>query len=508
MNAIQVLSAQPWVERLGSTLLHFLWQGVLIAGIYAALRKRSARAGGPNARYLLGCAALAAMAAAPLATWTLLRTPATESAAVSFTAPLAASASTALPGVPAWVAGGVPRAVPAPLLRWVVALWLAGTAAFCVRLAGGWVVAERLRFRLVRPAPSEWQQALDRLKTRIRVSRPVRLLVSALVHAPVVVGWLRPVVLVPVGALGGLPPEQIEALLLHELAHIRRHDYFVNALQGVMEALLFYHPAVWWISSHIRAEREVCCDDVAVSIHGDAVTYARALAELASPRPVDFRAVVAAQGGSLADRIARLLGQPRPEARTSAGPGVVAAAILLAITAFAVFGQPAARPRFEVASIKPSAGQGLRMVRAVPGRLTADAPVRTLIQSAYGVQEFQISGGPDWTSSERYAIEARPAGNATRAEMFLMLQSLLEDRFQLRIHRETKELPVYALAPAKSGLKLAAPREGSCEDPGPDTPPEWAGGRMLPPGQNPPHARQCGSASVRLESSGPVMEGG
>ena len=138
----------------------------------------------------------------------------------------------------------------------------------------------RLRSRLVRPAPSEWQQALDRLKTRIRVSRPVRLLVSSLVQAPAVVGWLRPVVLVPVGALAGLPAEQIEALLVHELAHIRRHDYLVNVLQSVVEALLFYHPAVWWVSGHIRTEREQCCDDVAVSVSGDVLTYARALAEI------------------------------------------------------------------------------------------------------------------------------------------------------------------------------------------------------------------------------------
>jgi len=106
----------------------------------------------------------------------------------------------------------------------------------------------------------------------------VRLLISALVQVPTVIGWLRPVVLVPVGALSGLPAEYLEALLLHELAHVRRHDYLVNILQSVAEALLFYHPAVWWVSGHIRAERELCCDDVAVAVSGDALTYARALA--------------------------------------------------------------------------------------------------------------------------------------------------------------------------------------------------------------------------------------
>ena len=134
-------------------------------------------------------------------------------------------------------------------------------------------------------------EILQKLGARIGLSRPVRLLVSALVQAPTVVGWLRPVMLVPVGALGGLPPEHLEALLLHELAHIRRHDYLVNILQSVAEALLFYHPAVWWVSVHIRAERELCCDDVAVSVSGDAFTYARALAQLEQYRPAHLGAV-------------------------------------------------------------------------------------------------------------------------------------------------------------------------------------------------------------------------
>ena len=124
---------------------------------------------------------------------------------------------------------------------------------------------------MVRPAPAEWQRILDRLKTRISVSRPVRLLVSGLLQAPAAIGWLRPIVLVPAGALAGLPAAQIEALLLHELAHIRRHDYLVHILQSAVEAVFFYHPAVWWISGHMRAERELCCDDIAVSITGDAV---------------------------------------------------------------------------------------------------------------------------------------------------------------------------------------------------------------------------------------------
>ena len=234
-------------------------------------------------------------------------------------------------------------------------------------------------------------------RTRIRVSRPVRLLVSPLLQAPAVVGWLRPVVLAPVGALAGLPPEQIEALLLHELAHIRRHDYLVNIAQSAIEALLFYHPAVWWVSGHIRAERELCCDDMAVSATGDPVTFARALAELKleSARTSHLSPDMAATGGSLSHRIARLLGQSGPESNTVSRPGIFAAAALPAIAALALYAQPAARLQFEVASIKPSQEQRFMNVRPLPGRLTANATVRLLMQNAYTMQPFQIVGGPE-----------------------------------------------------------------------------------------------------------------
>ena len=95
-----------------------------------------------------------------------------------------------------------------------------------------------------------------------------------MVEVPTVIGWLRPVVLMPASALSGMGPQQLEAILAHELAHIRRHDYLVNLLQTVVETLLFYHPAVWWLSGRIRVERENCCDDLAVSLCGDPYAYA------------------------------------------------------------------------------------------------------------------------------------------------------------------------------------------------------------------------------------------
>jgi len=287
-------------------------------------------------------------------------------------------------------------------------------------------------------------------------------------------------VLVPIGALTGLPPEHVEALLLHELAHIRRRDYLVNMLQGVAESLLFYHPAVWWVSGHIRTERELCCDDVAVSAGGGVLTYARALAELESFRSAHFNAAMAANGGSLTHRIARLLGQPAVVSRIFSGPGAAVSAALLVVTACAVFGQSTAPlSKFDVASIKPCrAGVGAGQGSSSPGRLSigclplADTDNTGLIQRAYvrfasghfhPLGMVPIVGGPDWIHSERYEIAAKAEGNASQETMQgPMMQALLEDRFKLKIHFETREVPVYALTVAKGGLKLKPFSEGNC----------------------------------------------
>ncbi len=169
----------------------------------------------------------------------------------------------------------------------------------------------------------------------MQMTRPVTLLESCLAEVPVVIGHLRPVILIPVGLLNGLPVGQIEAILLHELAHIRRADYLVNLMQTLMEGLLFYHPAAWWISSVIRAERENCCDDLVVATSGDAHEYATALAALAENRVNMREAAMAATGGNLVKRIRRLLAQPEgPRAMVapmlSAGILIVTCTVALA----------------------------------------------------------------------------------------------------------------------------------------------------------------------------------
>jgi uncharacterized protein (TIGR03435 family) len=504
---MSILANEPWVERLGLTLLHSLWQGAIIAAVYAALRAARARALSPRGRYFFASTALAAMAVLPVATWLALRVSTPESAAASFTAPLSAPRGAPPLSISLSLRVDLAPHPSARFLPWVVLLWLTGTTAFSLRLVGGWILAQRLRSRRSRPAPAQWQRALHRLKARMSVSAPVRLVVSGVLHAPAAAGWLRPVLLVPAGALAGVPAAQMEALLLHELAHIRRHDYLIEILQNVLEAVLFYHPAVWWISGHMRAERELCCDDLVVAVTGDAVLYARALAEFDAARSARSPAI-AANGGSLACRIARLLGQTPAPRSASCVPLAAIACLLLTAGAWTVFAQTALRPAFEVVSIKPSSATTIQNVRPQPGGLIADASPKILVQYAYGVQGYQIVGGPDFIQSARYRIDAKANGNPRRDQVFAMLQTLLEDRFQLQIHHETKDLPVYALEVARGGLKLPPPRAGACDDSATETTGEWAGGRMAVPGETPAASARCGTAALSLVPSGAQLTGG
>ncbi len=225
-----------------------------------------------------------------------------------------------------------------PLMPWLVGLWACGVLALSTWHAGGWVAAQRMRVLGVSPVCNELRELLARLQLRLGVRRAVALLQSCRVESPVALGLLRPVILLPAAILAGLSVSQLEAILAHELAHIRRWDYLVNLVQTAVETLLFYHPAVWWISRRIRLEREHCCDDVAVGICGSPARYAESLSAVEELRAAVPRLALAAggSGGSeLAWRIRRLLGVGGDRARHAGWwlvmVGVITAALGLTV---------------------------------------------------------------------------------------------------------------------------------------------------------------------------------
>jgi HEAT repeat protein/beta-lactamase regulating signal transducer with metallopeptidase domain len=209
---------------------------------------------------------------------------------------------------------------------WLVALWTVGVLALSLRLLGAWLRARQLRIDGTSAVDPACEKVLERLVAKLGVLRPVRLLQSSILQVPAVIGWLRPVVLIPATLSSGLTIAQLEAILAHELAHIRRHDYLVNLLQALVETLLFYHPAAWWISRQVRQEREHCCDDVAIRACGDRKLYAGALLTLEQHRAIAL--LPAATGGDLVARIRRIASPSLSHAETS--PRWLAALIALA----------------------------------------------------------------------------------------------------------------------------------------------------------------------------------
>ena len=311
---MSALFSGPLAQAIGWALLHLLWQGVLVAAILAAslalLQRQSA-----NARYLASCGALIVLVALSVITayraYDPIRTP--EPAAMAALANINLSDLSNTPPSTA-ISGAHPSAMALAAayagshMPQIVIAWLFGVTLLSIRLAVGWVGAHRLAARHARTAEIEWQRALARIADALDLHRSIRLLESSAVEVPTVIGWLRPVVLLPVASLSGLSTDQIEMILAHELAHIRRHDFIVNLMQSTIETLFFYQPAVWWISRRIRIEREHCCDDLAVAVSGDPIRYARALTRFEELRIDAAQTVLAASGGSLITRVRRLVG--------------------------------------------------------------------------------------------------------------------------------------------------------------------------------------------------------
>jgi len=339
VSAFSIVLQSDWAERVGWTLLHSLWQIVLLAAVYAVvsvmLRNRTA-----TVRYVVGCVAFVAMLGFPLSTYFRLsqdgpresadfaNTPAAAELSVQVSRPTKkvtqremAVADPVLPSNSAASEMGSASATGdsvesvtvsllsafRPWLPCVTVAWLMGAILFLLRPVWGWLHVRRLQHHGVSPLPDRLRHLEDRLLKRLGVKQAVRFAQSALVEVPTVVGYLRPAVLLPVSVLTCLSVTEIELILAHELAHVRRHDYLVNLAQTVIEAFFFYHPGMWWLSNQIRQERENCCDDAAVAVSGDRAAYGRALLALESLRGTSPVLALGSHGGSLATRIRRLL---------------------------------------------------------------------------------------------------------------------------------------------------------------------------------------------------------
>lgn len=312
------------VQVVGWALLHFVWQAALIGGAYAVLRRCLPRG---DARYLLGMLALAALALCPVLTAWRISSAMTVMADTGFgpvSAVFGAAPGSTIQAMPNW------QSALAAAMPWVVVAWASGVLLLSVRVWRHW---RRLRalVRAARVVPV-WQERIRGLALRFGLRRGIRVLSSARVATPTLVGWIRPAILLPIAVSSGFPVAQVEMILAHELAHLRRLDHLANLFQVVLETLLFYHPVVHWISRDVRNERELCCDALALRLTGGSRReFATALVELEEFREQHAGLTLAASGGVLLERIGQITGVDRNRIARQPGRFVGALSALLMI---------------------------------------------------------------------------------------------------------------------------------------------------------------------------------
>lgn len=379
------------------------------------------------------------------------------------------------------------------LLVTIAAVWACGFMAIALTRLRNW---QRIRAAVRAAVPIRIPTLQFPARVEIR-SAPGLL-------EPGVVGVLRPILLLPAGVTERLTPHQMEAILAHELCHIRRRDNLFAAIHMIVEAVFWFHPLVWWIGARLVEERERACDEAVLSQMNEPRAYAEGILSVCKfYRESPLVCVSGVTGADLRQRIEAIMTNRigrrlnRANKFLLAGAGVAAVAVPLMVgigdTPSVLAQPPAVTPRrFDVAAIKPdNSGANFLGIRVVPGGglRAVNATLRSLISEAYQVRDFEVSGGPAWLGSARYDIEAKGqvepgSQQQTGLQVMVMLQALLADRFQLRIHRETKEMPIYGLLVDKNGPKLEASR-GVCFDPAAGVPPP-----PTLPGQAP--SRPCG----------------
>lgn len=421
MISIGSLVSEDTMRTLGWTLAHFLWQGGVLAAILWVLLGfiRSA-----SVRYRTAVIVFVLMSAAPVVTFFWLRAqsePASSASALSGVLSNIARIAES-PEHPA--AESVVHSLSIDWPSCFVWTWLAGVVGFGARAAGGWMYVERL-YREKRSALLPvLARRCAQLQRTLGIDRTIAYFESALVDAPAVIGWFRPIVLLPASALTGLSADQLDAIIVHELAHIQRLDCLVNMFQIAAETLLFYQPAVWWVSKVIRVERENCCDDIAVAICGDAGTYARALTLLETWRAAPS-IMLAANGGSLKSRVTRLLGldtivRSVPRAGLAAVTVLCAAGVVLASTSFH-YGLPAGSDNgssatstdstFAIAELRPPAPPPSSS--AWPEACRRPAPAPALLVATAGFKRVPAAAARAEAEADLLTAEAQDTSQAS-----------------------------------------------------------------------------------------------
>ena len=394
-SAFAAFPQNPLVEAIGWALIHSLWIVVLMA-LMLYLLLRLTRKKSPQLRYAISCVTLFSMpfvliVAVGMGWGSESNSTRLSSNSVNVERNIAVAAvemqtpdakaelspdqplihklteTTGADATSETFLASVVRTVNVKL-PWIVGAWLLGALFFSIRPIVGWIAVERLRRSGIENASDSARTILQKTAEKLNLNRTVQLVESAFVKTPIVVGWLRPMILLPLSAATGLSEKELAALLAHELAHVRRHDYLVNFLQTIVETMMYYHPCVWWMSRVIREERENCCDDLAIQVCNES-DYSQALLTMENLRDHEPALAMSAAGGSLVKRIRRIAGLPeshRPHGWAGAIAPLIAFAAGVLFVFFAVSNLNASGDADDVWS-EVSAGLHLRVVPVSAG---------------------------------------------------------------------------------------------------------------------------------------------
>jgi bla regulator protein blaR1 len=371
----------------------------------------------------------------------------------------------------------------------LIAVWLCGFVAILSLWCWRWRRFSQAIRGAVTITNGREVDVLRRLEQVAGVRKPIALLFSQASLEPGILGIFRPALIWPAGISAQLTDAHLEAIIAHEIWHVRRRDNLAAAMHMVVEALFWFHPLVWWLGTRLVEERERACDEEVLRLGNKPQVYAESILKTCefcvSSLPASVSGVT---GADLKSRIVRIMTQRVARELAFGKKLLFVAAGLLTVAAPIVFGLQNATPNpavpegnnkaanthgYDVASIKPnkSGGDMVRMMVRPDGLTAMGATLHMLIQNAYEIQYFQIVGAPKWVSSDRYDIEAKMDSSEIEKFQTLgpdqrvleskqMLQALLANRFRLVVHRETKELPGYALVVAKNGSKLHDAKPG------------------------------------------------
>jgi beta-lactamase regulating signal transducer with metallopeptidase domain len=411
MNQLESITSSELVVTLGQTILHSLWQGALIGAICWFLMSL-AKKENYLARYWINLAGILSVSILAVITFITLYTPSPSIVPELHPASTGSGIFNHVMGDGRVEGSNGVSIKLAWVFPYISGMWLIGFLYFSLRMMGSLLYIRRIVIKRIPFVSLKLNEKVAWISQKLHISKVIELAESAKVSVPTIVGHIKPILLFPIGALAGLPVSQIEAIISHELAHIKRNDYLINLVISVIEVLFFFNPAIWWLNSRIKTDREILCDDLALSVTGDPTNYAKALSSLLLMAQADHQLSLAFIGkkGQVLNRIQRIYNHTQMKTREKKLPALL---LVLIMASFAILFSSSIQPSQEPGKIKEIAGSVVKQDTAVHTKVTIDGKAYQvyLKWNHNKILHFELNGEiiqqKDYTKFDRIISQAK-----------------------------------------------------------------------------------------------------